>query len=187
MEATVLKFYGEIAQLKVYHATGYAYNSALTICHKVESGYSEYRENENRYITTCEGGSENYEREGYCKIVNTSGTCSSRATNLSSTEDPNGWGVLPEPVIDAAILSTNHSWIVDNYKCGKQLGKLTVWGSIAQFWRGPVGTAGGTGYIKNYNYDNRLADQQPPSFLAPTNATSWKVSRETAPPITFTG
>ena len=64
-----------------------------------------------------------------------------------------------------------------------------MWGSIAQFWRGPVGTGGGsgTGYIKNYNYDERLASQEPPSFLSPTNVNSWKLSRESAPPTTFTG
>jgi hypothetical protein len=188
-ENTKLKFYGEVTKLKLYHATGYAYNPVFEggTCHKVESGYSEYRESENRYITTCEGGSKNYEGEGICKIEFGTGSCPSRATELNAEEDPNGWGPLKNPVIDAAILSTNHSWIVDNYKCGNLLGTLTVWGSIAQFWRGPVGTSGGTGYVKNYNYDDRLANQQPPSFLAPTNATSWKVSRETAAPTTFTG
>ncbi|HEY1451388.1 MAG TPA: hypothetical protein VGF47_10585 [Solirubrobacteraceae bacterium] len=188
-ENTKVKFYGEVTKLKIYHVTGYAYNSVFEggKCHKVETGYDEYVEAENRYIEECEGGSENYEGEGFCKIAFGTGNCPSRATELNASEDPNHWGMLKEPVIDAAILSTNHSWIVDNYKCGNLLGKLTVWGSIAQFWRGPVGTAGGSGYIKNYNYDDRLANQQPPSFLSPTNATSWKVSRETAAPPSFTG
>ncbi|HST34340.1 MAG TPA: hypothetical protein VLJ80_12570 [Solirubrobacteraceae bacterium] len=189
LENTKLKLYGEVTKLKFYHSTGYAYNPVFEggVCHKVESGYSEYRESENRYITTCEGGTKNYEGGGFCKIEFGTGSCPSRATELNAEEDPNGWGMLKDPVIDAAILSTNHSWIVDNYKCGNLLGTLTVWGSIAQFWRGPVGTSGGSGYIKNYNYDDRLANQQPPSFLAPTNATSWKVSRETAAPASFTG
>jgi hypothetical protein len=188
-ENTKLKFYGEVTKLKVYHATGYAYNPVFEggKCHKVENGYDEYRESENRYIEACEGGSTNYEGEGICKIAFSTGNCPSRATELSASEDPNHWGTMENPVIDAAILSTNHSWIVDNYKCGNLLGKLTVWGSIAQFWRGPVGTANSTGYIKNYNYDDRLANQQPPSFLSPTNATSWKISRETAAPTSFTG
>ncbi len=188
-ENTKLKVYGELTKLKFYHATGYAYNPVFEggACHKVEFGYSEYRESENRYITACEGGSKNYEGEGLCKIEFGTGNCPSKATELSEGEDPNHWGPLKDPVIDAAILSTNHSWIVDNYKCGNLLGTLTVWGSIAQFWRGPVGTSGGSGYIKDYNYDDRLANQQPPSFLSPTNATSWKVSRETAAPTSFTG
>jgi Tfp pilus assembly protein PilX len=186
-ETTKLKFYGETTKLKIYVPTGYEYNSNRSLCHKVESGYSEYREAENLYIVSCESNT-TYTSNGLCKYENSSSGCSSKATNLNATEDPNHWGSLENPVIDAAILSTKHSWIVDNYKCGAALGKLNVWGSIAQFWRGPVGTSGGggTGYIKNYNYDERLASQQPPSFLNPSS-TSWSLSRETAPPAGFTG
>ncbi len=185
--AIKLKFYGEATNLKIYVPTGYAYNSKLTTCHKVESNppYNEYRESENLYIMKCENESE-YTSNGYCEYENNSGNCATNAENMNATEDPNHWGSLENPTIDAAILSTKHSWIVDNYECGKSLGKLNVWGSIAQFWRGPVGTGGGTGYIKNYNYDERLAAQQPPSFLSPSS-TSWKLSRETAPPNGFTG
>jgi hypothetical protein len=187
-ETIKLKFYGETTKLRFYVPTGYVLNSALNECHKVESGYSEYRESENLYIVRCESHT-TYSGNAFCKYENSSSGCSEKATNLNASEDPNKWGSLKDPVIDAAILSTNHSWIVDNYDCGEKLGNLTVWGSIAQFWRGPVGTGGGsgTGYIKSYNYDNRLADQQPPSFLSPTNASSWKVSRETAPPKEFSG
>ncbi len=121
-----------------------------------------------------------------CEYENNTETC--KATNESAAEDTtNGWGSLSSPTIDAAILSTDHSFIVDNYKCGKSLGTLNIWGSIAQFWRGPVGTSGGsgTGYIKNYNYDERLATDQPPSFLTPST-TIWKITRVTAPPTKFT-
>jgi len=91
--------------------------------------------------------------------------------------------VTEDLVVDAAILSTKHSWIVDNYLCGSSLGTLTVWGSIAQFWRGPVGSGATHGFTtKNYNYDERLATNQPPSFLSPTTTGAWKVERETAPP-----
>jgi Tfp pilus assembly protein PilX len=186
-EATKLKFYGEATKVKVYVQTGYAYNAKLDNCHKVESGYDKFIEAENRYVKNCESES-SYISNAYCEYENTAENCASKASNLTAAEDPNGWGALKEPVIDAAILSTKHSWIVDNYECGASLGKLTVWGSIAQFWRGPVGTSGGsgTGYIKNYNYDERLAAQQPPNFLSPSS-TSWKLSRETAPPTGFTG
>src|SRR5262249_46877607 len=54
--------------------------------------------------------------------------------------------------IDAAILSLQHSFIVDNYDCGNKLGQLNVTGAIAQRYRGPVGTSGGTGFFKNYWY-----------------------------------
>jgi hypothetical protein len=183
---STLKFYGENTMLKFLVASNYVYNSSLNLCHKSESGWDEYRTTENVYIKSCEEGS--YKGNLFCEYENNSGGCAEKAENLSAAEDStNHWGALKDPVIDAAILSTKHSWIVDNYKCGNQLGKLTVWGSIAQFWRGPVGQAGGSGYIKNYNYDDRLANQQPPSFLSPTNASSWKVSRETAPPTSFTG
>ncbi len=187
-ETTKLKFYGETTKIKFYIPTGYAYNSSLDNCHKVESGYDKFIEAENLYIKNCESES-TYTSNAFCEYENTSQGCSEKATNLNAAEDTaNHWGALEEPVIDAAILSTKHSWIVDNYKCGGPLGKLTVWGSIAQFWRGPVGTSGNpnTGYIKNYNYDERLAAQQPPSFLSPSS-TSWKLSRETAPPANFTG
>jgi Tfp pilus assembly protein PilX len=188
-ETTKLKIYGETTKLKIYHATGSAYNATLSICHKVEgSPYNEYNAAENRYYVKCESES-SYTGGGFCEYENSKEGCSKKAENLKPSEDPNGWGAQENLDIDAAILSTNHSWIVDNYECGKKLGTLTVWGSIAQFWRGPVGTGGstGSGYIKNYVYDERLASQQPPSFLNPTNASSWKVSRETAPPTGFTG
>ena len=68
--------------------------------------------------------------------------------------------------IDAAILAINHSFIVDNYNCGAQLGTLNVNGAIAQKFRGPVGTygSGGTGYLKNYIYDDRLRYIEPPQL-----------------------
>jgi Tfp pilus assembly protein PilX len=186
-ETGKVKVYDEVAKFKVYHATGYALNSSLGVCHKVEgSPYTEYRETENLYIVKCEFGS-SYTNEAFCEYPISSSSCSSKATNLSAEEDPNHWGAQQDPVIDAAILSTKHSWIVDNWTCGATLGTINLWGSIAQYWRGPVGQTGSHGYVKNYNYDDRLANQQPPSFLSPTNASSWKVTRETAPPAGFTG
>jgi len=86
-----------------------------------------------------------------------------------------------EPWIYAALLATAHSFVVDNYNCGIEEGKLNVYGAIAQNYRGPVGTtAGPTGYTKNYKYDGRLAVDEPPYFLSPFKA-GWKVIRETAP------
>jgi hypothetical protein len=91
---------------------------------------------------------------------------------------------LKNPWIFAAILSTSHSFVVDNYGCGNALGELNVFGAIAQNFRGIVGTGGGfgggTGYLKNYNYDDRLATNEPPYFLAPLKA-GWRIVRETAP------
>ncbi len=94
-------------------------------------------------------------------------------------------GYLLNPEIDAALLSVQHSFWVPNYNNGdpSKLGSLTVFGAIAQEYRGPVGTFGcgngGTsqcsGYVKNYNYDNRLKYIEPPYFLNPT-ATSFQQS-----------
>ena len=179
-ESTKLKLYGETIKLKVYVPTGDEYNSKLNECHKAESGYDEYREAENVYIDKCESGTTT--NGTFCEYENSVNGCSSKATNLNSTEDPNKWGYLENPIIDAAILLTAHSFIVDNYRCGKSMGKLTVWGSIAQNFRGTVGTSGGnTGYLKNYNYDERLAADEPPGFIIPSNVT-WSVTRETQPP-----
>jgi Tfp pilus assembly protein PilX len=78
--------------------------------------------------------------------------------------------------IEAAILSLKHSFTVDNHDCGAKLGNLTVNGAIAQKYRGAVGTTGGTGFVKDYNYDDRLRFRSPPFFLDPI-AASWHVIR----------
>jgi hypothetical protein len=174
------------AELVFYKANNDEYRSGGKICvEPPKTGYT-FHEAEVVDSKSCES-STTYASNGFCEYENDSKTCSSKATNLNASEDPNKWGSLEDPIIDAAILSTKHSWIVDNYKCGAKLGELTVWGSIAQFWRGPVGTGGGsgTGYIKNYNYDQRLATEQPPSFLSPIS-TSWKLVSEREVPNSFT-
>jgi Flp pilus assembly pilin Flp len=102
---------------------------------------------------------------------------------LSYFKKGSGWGTLNNPVVDAAILSTKHSWIVDHFLCGNSLGTLHIWGAIAQFWRGRVCCADtlepGSGYLKDYEYDERLKTNQPPSFLSPTSTGGWKIERET--------
>jgi hypothetical protein len=161
--------------LTIYRATGYEYYSGIEKCVEPTPNNFTYNEAENLFVEECESGTTAVGTT-FCKYENSPKTCSKKATNLT--------GSMSSPTIDAAILSTHHSFIVDNFKCGAQLGELNVWGSIAQFWRGPVGTGGSsTGYIKNYNYDDRLATAQPPEFLSST--TSWRLSRETAPPSNF--
>ncbi len=94
------------------------------------------------------------------------------------SSDRNGSGSLSNPQVDAAILAIDHSFIVDHYDCGNQLGTLTVNGAIAQKFRGAVGTVGNSGYIKDYNYDDRLRYQEPPHFFDPVQS-AWHVQRET--------
>ena len=95
--------------------------------------------------------------------------------------------IVPDNVIgaassNAAILSLNHSFTVDNYYCGAPLGTLTVNGTIGQKFRGPVGRGGGSGkvngYTKDYNYDDRLRFRAPPHFLDPVQA-AWRIQRYT--------
>ncbi|MBN9623172.1 MAG: hypothetical protein J0H06_09485 [Actinobacteria bacterium] len=101
--------------------------------------------------------------------MNSSGTCSSSSKNLT--------GSITNLKIEAALLAINHSFIVDNYKCGPQLEKLNVKGAIAQKYRGAVGTTGSTGYIKNYEYDDKFRTNEPPEFTSPEK-TAWVLGRE---------
>ncbi len=93
---------------------------------------------------------------------------------VSSCE--NTAAVMPDVRIDAALLALNHSITVDNYNCGDRLGDLRISGAMAQVYRGAVGTSGfrDTGYVKDYDYDDRLRYRSPPYFLTPVDA-AWKV------------
>jgi hypothetical protein len=94
---------------------------------------------------------------------------------------------LNEPKIYAAILAVKHSFIVDNFDCGKPtLGHLNVTGAIAGlFTDGMTGVINsGTlinGYSYNLQYDNRLQIEEPPHFLNPIQA-AWYVQRQTVAP-----
>jgi Tfp pilus assembly protein PilX len=99
-------------------------------------------------------------------------------------------GTFTNPVIQAAVLAVQHSFTVQNYKYGSTLGTLNLTGAIAQSYRGPVGTIGGSGlasgYLKNYVYDTRLKYTSSPHFLDPV-ASAWQVATwaETATPAVF--
>jgi hypothetical protein len=83
-----------------------------------------------------------------------------------------------DPIIQAAILSVQHSFRVQHYEAGTPLGNLNVTGAIAQIYRGIVGTFSGTssysGYAKNYVYDSRLKYLSPPHFIDPVQS-AWGV------------
>jgi hypothetical protein len=99
----------------------------------------------------------------------------------NNDRDCNNNGGPGNITIEAAILAINHSFIVDNWYCGNPLGTLSVTGAIAQRFRGPVGTHSGTsissGYLKNYEYNDRLRYREPPSFIDPVEAP-WKIARQ---------
>ena len=92
----------------------------------------------------------------------------------------NGINTPQAITIDAAILTLQHSFMVDNYSSGAANPQpdLTVHGAIAQRYRGIVGTVGSAGYIKNYHYDDRLKVILPP-YLFSISTAGWEVSRET--------
>jgi hypothetical protein len=102
-----------------------------------------------------------------------SGACAGAATSGTP---------LTNPKIDAAILALTRSFAVDGHECGPVYGTLTVRGAIAQKYRGTVGTISGgsavTGYIKNYQYDNRLVQRSPPRFMNPVQP-AWALAKQT--------
>jgi Tfp pilus assembly protein PilX len=76
-------------------------------------------------------------------------------------------------MIAGSIQTLQHSFLVQKYSVGGDSGRLEVWGSIAQRWRGIVGQNGRTGmngYSKLYRYDSRLVFSRPPYFPTWANA-----------------
>jgi Tfp pilus assembly protein PilX len=110
-------------------------------------------------LTSCSGA--NRTRSGTCPTSARDG--GSARTNLE---------------IDAAIVASNGSFLVEDWGSGPQLGVLSVNGGMIQRFRGPVGCTGcwsgnaQTGYIKDYNYDKRLVTLAPP-HLADLAASAW--------------
>ena len=100
----------------------------------------------------------------------------------SSGSDILGSAQMRNVEIWAATLSVRHSFNVQNYNAGEARGTLRVRGSIAQKWRGAVGTTAGTGYTKDWQYDGRLAWLSPPKFLDPVAASWLPVEQAEAPP-----
>ena len=70
---------------------------------------------------------------------------------------------------------------MDNWFCGSPGGTLTVYGAIAQYYRGAVGTFSGgsvaSGYVKSYDYNYRLKNREPPFFITPTDSP-WQIVRQ---------
>jgi hypothetical protein len=112
------------------------------------------------------------------------GTCAEFATTENHGHAP-GWprrtgGRTTDLLVQASIQTLRHSFYVQNYWGtpagtgnfrGSPQGFLRVTGSIAQKWRGAVGTANGnTGYKKDYRYDARLRYSAPPYFPQWSNA-----------------
>lgn len=104
-------------------------------------------------------------------------------TGDSNATDPTGTGPMSNATVDAAILAENEAFTLDNYHCGASLGTLTLSGSIAQNYHGPISypfnsTTVTDGYAPSFSYDTLLQSVDPPDFPTPSNAT-WTVARET--------
>jgi hypothetical protein len=163
---------------------GLVANNFVRVYHPVGQTYKAEGAKEETCKENGQKEKEKYLGEHKCAYTNNATECD--APNLSAAEDlPEKWGTMPKPEIYAAILAVNHSFIVDNFKCGVPLEKLTIYGAIAQIFRGTVGTHNGeavaSGYSKNYNYDERLEVESPPYFLNPITA-SWAPKREVLAP-----
>lgn len=64
--------------------------------------------------------------------------------------------------ITASIYAFDESFTVEKYNTGSPAGQLTIFGSLMQYYRGPVGTFWNdtilTGYYKNYIYDDKILE-----------------------------
>jgi len=64
--------------------------------------------------------------------------------------------------ITASIYSFDESFQVEAYNQGNPTGQLTIFGSLMQYYRGPVAKFSGdrvqTGYYKNYIYDYKILE-----------------------------
>jgi hypothetical protein len=96
------------------------------------------------------------------------------ATQLTNT-------ALRNPTFSGPVLTVAHSFRIQNYTYGSNvLGTLTVFGALAQRYRGIVSQFNSSdgsilhGYAKNYVYDQRLKYDSPPKFLNPV-ASAWQV------------
>ena len=94
------------------------------------------------------------------------------SSTVSKNDDDGDPLLSKNRTIYAAILSVKHTIQVQNYHVGAHRGTLTIVGSMAQKFRGTVGTgSGSTGYFKDYGYDLRLTYMSPPKYLTPTSTT----------------
>jgi hypothetical protein len=109
-----------------------------------------------------------------CEHLKGSNLKDNRVNQLDTNTSHRGY--FWNPQIHAAILALNNSFALQVYDSGDQLGTLTVYGAIAQKWRGTVTSIGYTGYVKDYRYDPRLKYDGPPSFVDPVGKP-WKVKQ----------
>jgi hypothetical protein len=101
---------------------------------------------------------------------------------LTNVNLPNQSTPFMNARISAAILSVNHSFMVQNNNVGTSLGTLKVTGAITQKFRGII-RRGTSSYTKDYVYDQRLRYDAPPRFLNPTVSVFGAVRTEELAPV----
>jgi hypothetical protein len=120
------------------------------------------------------------------KSCSSGGSCRNGGQTLAGPS-----GTLGDITVQALLMSSQDSFMVQQWDKGLPLGTLTIKGGIIQRFRGAVATTSSgsiyTGYAKNYLYDARLKYQIPPHFVAPDTVT-WGVNiyGEQKPKTTFT-
>jgi len=83
--------------------------------------------------------------------------------------------------IHAAIFALEWAFEYERFSDPPVKGTITLVGSLTQRFRGAVGTFSGSpprvvsGYLKNYNFDPRMAYDAPPHFLEPANS-GWEIT-----------
>ena len=124
----------------------------------------------------------------YVKIYHPVGDCGTGSSPCDNGSKNNGYYNLDDvpggltssfnnPTIQAAMLSVNHSFRVQNYQYGDDTPLGTNHGlrrRSRRKYRGTVGTSGSSGYTKSYTYDQRMKYQSPPYFLNPV-AAAWQI------------
>jgi hypothetical protein len=123
--------------------------------------------------STCTNGQTPNSHYAGCNLVGT-------VAFDSTPGDPTYTVPVANPVIDAAMLSLQHAFGVQNFNQGTMsgTGAITLHGVIAGKFMDTEGSFDGSGqfsgYGVNYNYDNRFRNGGlvPPNFLDPTQ-TFW--------------
>ena len=91
----------------------------------------------------------------------------------------------PVKKIQAAILSMQHTFIVDNMNCPFEFTaaqNLEFEGSISVYWGAQIGACAANGCVgyktRNWKHDSRFDHGQPPHFITPLNSDGrWTITR----------
>lgn len=139
---------------------------------------------------TCPSGTDSGSTGGYGGGLGggSSGSCTPSQEQDLPTCGTSGAQPAPNcdlynPIVSAVSLAMAHSFLVNAFTEGAPLGTLSIFGTVDEQWRGPVGTVSSSGtlldgYLKSYQYDQRLKYLSPPYYLSPSTP-SWALENVT--------